>query len=50
MEDDDVDATGDDNVSETISVDQYLFEAKADVLRAMNVSAVPLQDLRKVLG
>ena len=50
FEDDNDDATGDDKLSETLEVDQYLFEAKANALRAMDVSAVPVQDLRKVLG
>ena len=31
-------------------MDQYLFEAKASALRAIDVSVVPIQDLRKVLG
>ena len=39
-----------DKLSETLVVDQYQFEAKADALRAMDVSAVPLPNLRKVLG
>ena len=50
FEDEEDDATGDDKLSETLEVDQYLFEAKADALRAIDVSAVPIQDLRKVLG
>ena len=50
FEDEDDDATGDDKLSETLEVDRYLFEARADAFRAMDVSAVPIQDLRKVLG
>ena len=50
LDDDEVDATGVDNVSETIDVDQYLFQTKADALRPWTFQRCPFRICVKSWG